>query len=350
MATTKHKFQNLFYQDYSKLPFHTGENGLLSLAQGEHSLQINVVDFNGNHSTLSATIIQQPSTPNTKIAKTSVQFSETKIPATIRHIGELIKVDAPVNQMLILEENDSVEIFPVGELFHPSRLRKGKIFLLDSYDLWCAAEIPGILLPTNQSMVLSNRNDDFLIDFPAHTFAHDVWIELIEENNAVRIEPRTVPMKRQAQIRFHKKADVLIREQQIFYWKTKKLMWDMMINCRHSGNWIVANIWSLESFRLGRDSDYPEIIPINFEDGHKYSRKMLTNLQFSVPDKTSDWVQSDLIEMQLDGKTVYPFYNPHQDILKYRLDMLPQGNHTIQLSVTDFANHKTTRTFQITLE
>jgi len=54
--------------------------------------------------------------------------------------------------------------------------------------------------------------------------------------------------------------------------------------------------------------------------------------------------------MELDGETVYPFYNPHHDNLEYRLiEPLEIGTHVLKLTVSDFANHTTTREFNFTI-
>ena len=350
MVQSKHKFQNLYFSNQKKLPFHSGGNGVLNLPVGEHDFTIVVEDFNGNSAILSGKIRQKPISETVKFSVNSQQFSEISKPAKISHVGEFVKLESDAEKFCILQDS-VMTIFKVGSLFHPSLLRSGEIFIQDSDGVLCPAKISGTLVRTDKSEILVNSDSTFFIEFSANTFAHDTWVEIVHKTDAHRIEPRTIPLQRQAQIRFKQRENIPEKEQQIFYWKTKKSIWDMMINCSHKNGFVVAEIWSLESFRLGRDWDFPEISPLNFADGGTYFADSLRNFNFSIPDVTSDWVMFDSIAMELDGEKVYPFYNPHHDELEYRLiEPLEIGAHVLKLTVSDFADHTTTRVFNFLIE
>jgi len=87
MVQSKHKFQNLYFSEAKKLPFHTSGNGILDLSVGEHNFRIVVKDFNGNSAKFSGKIIQKPIQEAEGISVNSQRFSEIPIPPKISHVG-----------------------------------------------------------------------------------------------------------------------------------------------------------------------------------------------------------------------------------------------------------------------
>jgi len=175
--------------------------------------------------------------------------------------------------------------------------------------------------------------------FPLEVVPAEVEVPqyLEKVGNAYRFSGEWEPLASKVNITVTTKRD-LPSQTGLYHLDEKGIWWWMGANIE--GRNISAFVPRLGTFTVLRDKEPPEIESINLKRNNGS-----LNLLSKITDKGSGVIPKT-IKMSLDGKTIFPEWNPYSGILSVEISPLPaKAQHTVSIQAIDRAGNASKKTF-----
>lgn len=197
----------------------------------------------------------------------------------------------------------------------------------------------------------SVKRGRFHLFFPENTFYNDLFLDIQEGSDSIRIYPKDIPLQRSYTISIDNQNQFSENElNKVFIASvnptTKKLSY---VGASRKNQIFTAHTKGLGTFTLGKDTQAPSVTPVNFSPKYNKIQK-LTHLKLKISD---DITGIGSYNAYINGKWILMEYEPKENLLFFDISDIKPITETdlhFKISVKDKVNNEKILEFPLKYE